>query len=130
MPSSKKVPASISSAIRSREVRRPLPCWFSMALAPPPSEIFSPSFRTCDIRSARKRMLASNRAEVGSTFVVKTLTVSDELSVEGSLRSAMGMDMGQEIGLFTVYHSRRDAQRKAMRDVSSDDFQAKTSGRS
>jgi len=65
--------------------------------------------------------LASNRAEVGSTFVVKTLTVSDELSVEGSLRSAMGMDMGQEIGLFTVYHSRRDAQRKAMREVSSDD---------
>jgi hypothetical protein len=28
--------------------------------------------RTCDIRSARNRMLASNLAEVGSTFVVRT----------------------------------------------------------
>ena len=58
-PSSKNVPGSARSSMRSRAVNRPLACWFSMALAPPPSHIFSPSLRTCDIKSARKRMLAS-----------------------------------------------------------------------
>src|SRR5579862_1709995 len=78
--------------MRSRAVRRPLPCWFSIALAPPPSHIFSPSLRTCDMRSARKRILASNRAEVGSVRVVKTF--DDEIAWSGraSLRSAIGAE--------------------------------------
>src|SRR6266478_5620819 len=105
--------------MRSRAVRRPLPCWFSMFLSPPPSQIASPSLRTCDMRSARKRMLASYRAEVGSIFVVRTLDawdnwdawdVCDVCSMGASLRSALG----QEVGLFTVYHSGGDAQRKAV----------------
>src|ERR1700693_1529637 len=94
--------------MRSRAVRRALECWFSMAFAPPPSQIFSPSLRTCDIRSARKRMLASNRAEVGSIFVVSRLFTWDGSGI-ASMRSAMD----EEIGLFTVYHSRRNAQCKA-----------------
>src|SRR5579872_3792152 len=74
--------------MRSRAVNLPLECWFSIALGPPPSQIFSPSFRTCDIRSARNRMLASKRAEVGSIFVVSTLA-SDEFAVADSLRFAI-----------------------------------------
>ena len=58
--------------MRSRAVSRPLACWLSIAFGPPPSQIFSPSLRTWDIRSARNRMLASKRAEVGSIFVVST----------------------------------------------------------
>src|SRR5271157_3422480 len=88
-PNSKKVPGSINRSMRSRAVRRPLPCWLSMALLPPPSRIASSSFRTCDIRSARKRMLASKRAEVGSIFVVSTFAAVDEFVREDSLRSAM-----------------------------------------
>src|SRR5229473_8521335 len=95
--------------MRSRAVRRPLLCWFSMFFAPPPSRIFSSSLWTCDMRSARNRMLASYRAEVGSTFVVSAFEAWDDGSVGASLRSAMDV----EIGLFTVYHSRRSAQRKA-----------------
>src|ERR1700730_636036 len=98
--------------MRSRAVRRPLPCWFSMFLAPPPSQIASPSLRTCDMRSARKRMLASYRAEVGSTFVVRTLDAWDNWDVS-SRGASLPSAMGQEVGLFTVYHSGGDAQRKA-----------------
>src|SRR5258708_23416497 len=54
-------------------------------------------------------MLASYLAEVGSTFVVSAFEACDDGSVGASLRSAMDV----EIGLFTVYHSRRSAQRKA-----------------
>src|SRR5579862_3087355 len=75
--------------MRSRAVNRPLACWFSTALAPPPSQIFSPSLRTCDIRSARKRMLASKRAEVGSIFV-RSRFAGDEGLGGAALRSAMG----------------------------------------
>src|SRR5258706_6172006 len=116
--SSKNVFGSASNSMSSRALRRPLPCWFSMFLSPPPSQIANPSLRTCDMRSARKRMLASYRAVVGSTFVVRTLDawdnwdawdVCDVCSMGASLRSAMG----QEVGLFTVYHSGGDAQRKA-----------------
>src|SRR5580698_807975 len=64
------------------------------------------------MRSARKRMLASNRAEVGSTFVVRMFATFAEWSGGASLRSAMGMN--QDIGLFTVYHSRRGAQRTVL----------------
>jgi len=53
--------------------------------------------------------LASYLAEVGSTFVVSAFEAWDDGSVGASLRSAMDV----EIGLFTVYHSRRGAQRKA-----------------
>src|ERR1039458_4149948 len=95
--------------MRSRAVRRPLARWYSAAFAPPPSRIVSSSLCTCDIRSARKRMLASNRAEVGSTFVVRMLDAFNDWSGGASLRSAMG----EEIGLLTVYHSRGAAQRKA-----------------
>ncbi|HZW95497.1 MAG TPA: hypothetical protein VFF64_21280 [Candidatus Eremiobacteraceae bacterium] len=52
-------------------------------------------------------MLASYRADVGSIFVVRTLEALDGWSWRVSLRSAMG----EEIGLFTVYHSRGGAQR-------------------
>src|ERR1700733_9360882 len=77
-----------------------------MALAPPPSQIFSPSLRTCDIRSARNRMLASNLAEVGSTFVVRTFEACDLGRAGVSLRSAMS----EQSGLITVYHSRGGMQ--------------------
>ncbi|MGB2604191.1 MAG: hypothetical protein WBC78_11400, partial [Candidatus Sulfotelmatobacter sp.] len=52
---------------------------------------------------------ASYRADVGSIFVVRTLEALDGWSWRVSLRSAMGMN--EEIGLFTVYHSRGGAQR-------------------
>src|SRR5580704_451057 len=63
------------------------------------------------MRSARKRMLASNRAEVGSSFVARTLDALDAWSGRASVRSAMSMN--EESGLLTVYHSRGGAQRKA-----------------
>src|SRR5580693_3615138 len=75
--------------MRSRAVRRLLLCWFSIAFVPPPSQIFSPSLRTWDIRSARKRMLASKRADVGSTFVVKTVPEAKEFAARVSLRFDM-----------------------------------------
>src|ERR1700722_6900924 len=52
-------------------------------------------------------MLASNPADVGSTFVVSTFVGFDEFSGSVSLRSAMD----KEVGLFTVYHSRGSTQR-------------------
>src|SRR5208337_3924527 len=73
--------------MRSRAVNLPLLCWLSMAFWPPPSRIFSSSLRTCETRSARKRMLASKRGVVGSTRVASTLEPSNGL---GSTRSAMG----------------------------------------
>src|SRR6266853_4302759 len=108
-PNSKKLPASTSRSIRSRPVLRPLLCWLSIALAPPPSQIFSPSLRTCDIRSARNRMLASKRAEVGSVFVGKTLDVVSDFSIGDSRRS--GMVEGS--GLITVYQRRGRAQTRS-----------------
>src|SRR3981081_1445569 len=105
-PNSKKLPSSTSRSIRSRPVLRPLLCWLSIALAPPPSQIFSPSLRTCDIRSARNRMLASKRAEVGSIFVCKTLDVESDFTAGGSLRLAMV----EGSGLITVYQRRGRAQ--------------------
>ena len=77
--------------MRSRAVNRPFRAG-SQCLAPPPSQIFSPSLRTCDIRSARKRILASKRGEVGSTFVVSTLPVEEAFTARDSLRSAMDSD--------------------------------------
>src|SRR4029077_13582280 len=59
-----------------------------MALAPPPSRIFSSSLRTCETRSAMNRILASKRADVGSTFEGNRLDVA--VDWETSLRSAMG----------------------------------------
>src|SRR5208282_3470800 len=90
-----------------------------MALVPPPSHIFSPSLRTCDIRSARKRMLASKRAEVGSILVVSTFAGAEEFAVGVSLRSAMGREIWVEmkIGLTTVYHAGRAAQCSLNRDA-------------
>src|SRR4030081_3521822 len=89
--------------MRSRAVSRPLLCWLSMAFGPPPSRIFSSSFRTCETRSARKRMLASKRAEVGST---RDSTTGEVAWVPGSLRSAMD----EESKLFTVYQRSGKAQ--------------------
>src|SRR4051812_19510579 len=107
MPSSKKVSGSASRWMRSRAVSRPLECWFSMALAPPPSQIFCSSLRTCDIRSARKRILASKRADVGSTFVASSFAGADEFTTGSSLRSVMS----RRGGLITVYQRARPAQR-------------------
>src|ERR1700692_2580604 len=57
--------------MRSLAAKRPLECWFSIAFCPPPSQICSSSLRMPETRSARKRMLASKRADVGSTRVVR-----------------------------------------------------------
>src|ERR1039458_9862090 len=85
-PSSKKDPGSASRATRSRAVRRDLACWLSMALAPPPSRIFSSSLRTWATRSARARMLDSKRSELGSTLVGRTLLIVRAVE---SIRSGM-----------------------------------------
>src|ERR1700733_9722708 len=77
-----------------------------MAFAPPPSQIFCSSLRTCDMRSARNRILASNRAEVGSILVVSTFSGADAFTVGDSLRSAMG----RRSGLLTVYQPGVTAQ--------------------
>src|SRR5579862_4344635 len=82
--------------MRSRAVRRPLECWLSIAFCPPPSQIFSPSLRTCETRSARKRMLASKRAEVGSTLEVSTAEVE---GARVSVRSAMGLNPQTDYGI-------------------------------
>src|SRR5438105_15760295 len=87
MPSSKKEPGSARRLMRSRAVKRPLACWLSMALAPPPSRIFSSWLCTCDTRSAMKRMLASKRAEVGSTLEGSRSVLEGEALA--SIRSAM-----------------------------------------
>src|SRR4051812_34479124 len=96
---SKNDPGSTSRLIRSRAVRRPLLCWLSIALGPPPSRIFSSSFRTCETRSARKRMLASKRADVGSIWVSRTVELE---GVPGSMRSLMSGGLKE----FTVYQRR------------------------
>ena len=101
--------------MRSRAVNRPLACWFSMALTPPPSQIFSPSLRTCDMRSARKRMLASKRAEVGSIFVVSTLAGCRR--VRG--RSFVTFSHGSRIKERTDYGIPRGLQRATRHDANS-----------
>src|SRR4029077_5054993 len=68
-----------------------------MAFAPPPSPIFSSSFRTCETRSAIKRMLASKRAEVGSTLEGNRL--DEAVDCETSLRSAMGRGLETDYGI-------------------------------
>src|SRR5882762_10554413 len=83
--------------MRSRAVKRPLACWLSVALAPPPSRIFSSSLRTCETRSAIKRMLASKRAEVGSTFEGKRLEAA--VDWETSLRCTMVRGLETDYGI-------------------------------
>src|SRR5437879_12263041 len=83
--------------MRSRAVSLPFACWLSMALGPPPSRIFSSSFRTCETRSAMKRMLASKRTDVGSTFEGNRLDVA--VDWEASLRSAMGRGLQTNYGI-------------------------------
>src|SRR5579862_4763258 len=73
--------------MRSRAVRRFLLCWCSIAFCPPPSRIFSSSLRMWETKSARKRILASNRGEVGSIRDSRTPEVDDE---EDSTRLGMG----------------------------------------
>src|SRR5208337_2803943 len=85
-PSSKKEPGSARRLMRSRAVSRDFACWLSMALAPPPSRIFSSSLRTWATSSASARMLDSKRRELGSTFVWRTLSI--ERAVD-SVRSRM-----------------------------------------
>src|SRR5208282_2250673 len=97
-----------------------------MALGPPPSQIFSASLRTCDMRSARKRMLASKRAEVGSIFVAITFAGEDEFTEEDSLRSAMG----RRSGLFTVYQGGGSTQRGMACILDGQMFLAKSLSRS
>src|ERR1700676_2715900 len=70
-----------------------------MALAPPPSRIFSSSLRTWATRSASARMLDSNRRELGSIFVERTLLM--ESAVE-SVRSGMRADF--EVTCETTYY--------------------------
>src|SRR5882762_5332085 len=83
--------------MRSRAVKRPFACWLSVALAPPPSRIFSSSLRTCETRSAIKRMLASKRAEVGSTFEGNRLEAA--VDCETSLRCAMVPGLETDYGI-------------------------------
>src|SRR5438067_1672165 len=82
--------------MRSRATRRPLPCWLSIALGPPPSRIFSSSLWTCDMRSARKRILASKRAEVASTRVSRVFATC---RVADSVRSAIGEELETVYGI-------------------------------
>src|ERR1700757_305447 len=60
------------------------------------------------MRSARKRMLASNRAEVGSILLASTFAGAGEFIAGASSRAAMG----RRIGLITVYQRGATAQRK------------------
>src|ERR1700688_3312241 len=86
--------------MRSRAVRRDLAGWLSMALAPPPSRIVSSSLRTWATRSARARMLDSNRRELGSIFVGRTLLM--ERAVE-SVRSRMRADFENSLRNYLLY---------------------------
>src|SRR5271157_4223811 len=74
-----------------------------MALAPPPSRIFSSSLRTWATRSASARMLDSKRRELGSALVGRTLLM--ERAVE-SIRSRMRKEFET-----THYTSVRGAER-------------------
>src|SRR6266851_8205049 len=94
--------------MRSRAVRRDLACWLSMALAPPPSRIFSSSLRTWATRSASERMLDSKRRELGSTLVGRTLLM--ERAVE-SVRSGMMAEFETTCET-TYYTSGRRAERR------------------
>src|SRR6266478_8242001 len=100
--------------MRSRAVKRFLACWLSMALAPPPSPIFSSSLRTCETRSAINRILASKRAEVGSTLEGNRL--DEAVDCETSLRSAMGRGLQTDYGI--------SAARKGANVESGSGFQA------
>src|ERR1039458_10757705 len=91
-------------SIRSRAVRRDLACWLSMALAPPPSRIFSSSLRTRATSSASARMLDSKRRELGSTLVGRTLLM--ERAVD-SIRSRMRAELET-----TYYTSGRSTERR------------------
>src|SRR6266567_6598226 len=85
--------------MRSRAVRRPLPCWLSIALGPPPSRICSSSLRTAETRSARKRIFASNRGEVASTRVLRMeLTTVSEAMILRLLTYPRRAD-GRKLGL-------------------------------
>src|SRR6476659_9200741 len=89
--------------MRSRAVRRPFLCWLSMALGPPPSRICSSSLRTAETRSAKNRMLASKRAAVASTRVVRMeLEVSvgmNDCYVKPALGEAQILEGGKDCKL-------------------------------
>src|ERR1022692_3179839 len=93
--------------MRSRAVRRDLACWLSMALAPPPSRIFSSSLRTWATRSARARMLDSKRSELGSTLVGRTLLIVRAVE---SIRSGMWAEFGTTSKQLTIPAGRRRAR--------------------
>src|SRR5260370_40446284 len=79
-----------------------------MALAPPPSRIFSSSLRTWATRSASERLLDSKRRELGSTLVGRTLLM--ERAVE-SVRSGMRAEFETTCET-TYYTSGRRAERR------------------
>ena len=67
--SKNSVPGSISSAMRSRAVRRPFLCCDSIALSPPPWAIICSSLRTLATISAMAFRLCSKRDESLFTLV-------------------------------------------------------------
>src|ERR1700730_16617491 len=107
-PNSKNVPGSTSRLMRSRAVRRPLLCWLSIALGPPPSRILSSSLRTCDTKSARNRILASKRAEVGSMCDSRTVELE---GVPGSMRSFMSGESETSYGITAEQEGANDWSR-------------------
>ena len=78
---------------------------------PPPSRIFSSSLRTCETRSARKRMLASKRAEVGSTRDCSTAEVE---GVPGSLRSFIREESETDYGITAGAHAQTSVRSAAV----------------
>src|SRR5271157_2052289 len=111
LPSSKNsVPGSMSSAIRSRAVRRPFLCCAAMAFSPPPCRMISSSLRTCATISAMAFWLRSKRGESvftllwngefgrgcwrWSVILIRELTVNDKAASGGAqCRGAKPRDM-------------------------------------
>src|SRR5580704_14291103 len=76
-----------------------------MAFGPPPSRIFSSSFRTVATRSANARILDSKRSEPGSTLVGRTLLIV--MDVE-SIRSRMRR-LQSDLRNYLLYQRAADA---------------------
>src|SRR5215475_9873268 len=102
--------------MRSRAVSLFFECWLSIAFVPPPSQIFSASLRTWDIRSARKRIFASKRAEVGSTLVASRVPAGDPFAVRDSLRSAM-VEEADCLRYTSLVESRNAAEHRFLRSA-------------
>src|SRR3954467_11640829 len=66
-----------------------------MAFGPPPSQMCSSSLRMPETKSARKRMLASKRADVGSTLEMR-IEVSEAMFRDCYVKPAEGKGANME----------------------------------